>query len=273
MPELPEVETIKRDLEKKLIGQKILAVTVHDPRVIRNCSSAAFIKNLKNKTFRDVSRRGKAIILSFTDPGYWIVQPMMTGQLILRPRLDASSHRFAKVTLRLSNGYDLNYNDQRLFGRLNFYRTLDNIEFFQSLGPEPFGGDFSLPWLKNALAQRSVPIKNLLMHQNFVAGIGNIYASEILFASGIKPTRPAKSLIKKEIEILHKKTIEILEEAIQCRGTSMNSYRDAGGQKGNFIDRIQVYGREGQPCFKCQKNVERLVQAGRSTFFCRRCQK
>ncbi len=273
MPELPEVETIKRDLKEKLTGQKIRQVFVYDGRVIRNCSAGAFTQNLTGKIFQDVSRRGKAIIFTFTVPGYWIVQPMMTGQLIYTENFYPGKNFHTKVTIHLSNHHYLNYNDQRLFGRLHFCRNLKEIKLFSAIGPEPLGEHFHVSYLKDALAPRSTPIKTLLMQQNFVAGIGNIYASEILFASGIKPTRSACRLAQKEIELLYAKTLEILEEAIQLRGTSMNSYRDGRGQKGNFISRIKVYGREGQACFRCQRAVERIIQAGRSTFFCRGCQK
>ena len=289
MPELPEVETIKRDLEKKILGQKIVQVHVHDYRVIRNSSSRSFIKKLIVRTFQTVSRRGKALIFTFRDSGYLVVQPMMTGQLILRPcsvstlsevegliyAADSSSGKKSqtKITFRLSNHSHLNYNDQRLFGRLQFCRTLEEIKFFQDLGVEPFSPGLSALWLAHQLIPRSTPIKNFLMNQKFIAGIGNIYASEILFAAGIHPRRAARTLSPEETRSLHKKIKEILNEAIRWRGTSMNTYRDANGQKGNYIQRIKVYGREDEACLRCQTPVERMIQAGRSTFFCRRCQK
>jgi len=271
MPELPEVETIKRDLEKKILGQKIVQVFVYDRRVIRN-SPRSFIKNLTGKTFHEVSRRGKAIVFQLTDSGFLVVQLMMTGQLIYAEKEPRPS-KATKITFQLSNYRYLNYNDQRLFGRLQFCRTLEEIKFFKDLGLEPFSSSLSAQWLANQLIPRSTPIKNFLMNQKFVAGIGNIYASEILFAAGIHPRRAAKTLSKKETHSLHSKIKEILSEAIRFRGTSMRDYRDAGGQKGNYINRIKVYGRKGQACLSCQTPVARFVQAGRSTFFCRRCQK
>jgi len=272
MPELPEVETIKRDLEKKIIGQKIVRVFIYDRRVIRNRPSSSFIKNLTGKTFHEVSRRGKAIVFQLMDSGFLVVQLMMTGQLIYTKKNPRPS-KATKITFQLSNHSYLNYNDQRLFGRLQFCRTLKEIKFFQDLGLEPFSLSLSSQWLANQLIPRLTPIKNFLMNQKFIAGIGNIYASEILFAAGIHPRRAAKTLSKKETDSLYRKIKEILNEAIRLRGTSMRDYRDAGGQKGNYINRIKVYGREGQACLSCQTLIERFVQAGRSTFFCRRCQK
>lgn len=292
MPELPEVETIKRDLEKKIVGQKIVQVLVYDRRVIRNSSSRGFIRNLTGKIVHGISRRGKALIVQFTDPGFLVVQPMMTGQLIygvgiskkkFRHRLSGTPAAVArkktsglgptKVTFRLSNHGYLNYNDQRLFGRLQFCRTLEEIKFFQDLGVEPFSPRLNVEWLAHELIRRATPIKNLLMNQKFIAGIGNIYASEILFVAGIHPQRAANTLNKEEIDSLLRKMEEVLNEAIRCRGTSMNTYRDADGQKGNYINRIKVYGREDQACLRCQTPIERFVQGGRSTFFCRHCQK
>ena len=273
MPELPEVETIKRDLEKKILNQNIVRVFVHEGRVIRNISPRSFVKNLTGKTFAEISRRGKAIIFKFRGSGYLIVQLMMTGQLIYSAKNPFSKNSPIKVSFQLSNHSYLNYNDQRLFGRLQFCRTLEEIKFFQDLGVEPFSSHLSVPWLARQLISRSTPIKNFLMNQKLIAGIGNIYASEILFAAGIHPRRAAKTLNKKETHSPHAKIREILNEAIRFRGTSMNNYRDASGQKGNYLNRIKVYGREGDPCLVCQSLVERFAQGGRSTFFCRRCQR
>lgn len=232
MPELPEVETIARDLRRKILDQKIEDITVYDARVI---------------------------------------QLMMTGQLInsARPRQD----KVTKVSLRLSNGRYLHYNDQRLFGRLQVVDTLEQIPYFNKLGPEPLTNGFSPSWLAKKLKEKKVPIKALLMDHTFVAGIGNIYASEILFQSRINPKRPAHRLKKEDINKLHAATRKILTEAIRWRGTSMNTYRDANGEKGGFIRRIKVYGRENEDCSRCKTPLLKILQRGRSTFFCPRCQR
>ena len=270
MPELPEVETIARDLRRKILDQKIEDITVYDARVIRQ-PVKEFTRALKGRRFKKVSRRGKALILELDNGRYFVIQLMMTGQLInsARPRQD----KVTKVSLRLSNGRYLHYNDQRLFGRLQVVDTLEQIPYFNKLGPEPLTNGFSPSWLAKKLKEKKVPIKALLMDHTFVAGIGNIYASEILFQSRINPKRPAHRLKKEDINKLHAATRKILTEAIRWRGTSMNTYRDANGEKGGFIRRIKVYGRENEDCSRCKTPLSKILQRGRSTFFCPRCQR
>ncbi len=278
MPELPEVETIKTDLAHKLIGLQITDVFIFDDRVIRNCRLKQFKKFIIGKIFKSVTRQGKAIIFKFDPFGFLIVQPMMTGQLIYQPGqelIDFSKKRpttATKIIFQLSNRDCLLYNDQRLFGRLNVLLDLGTFEFFKSLGPDPLADSFTVDWLKHELKKRKTPIKTLLMNQNFIAGIGNIYASEILFGSGIHPLRRANELTAREVGVLYKITVQILNQAVLFRGTSMNTYRDGSGAKGQFISRIKVYGREREACMKCKTPIQRLSQAGRSTFFCQHCQ-
>lgn len=280
MPELPEVETIARDLRRKILGQRIQDIAVYDNRVIRQ-PAGQFVKSLKGRRLNKVSRRGKALILELDNGRYFVIQLIMTGQLIdsTRPRQD----KVTKVSLRLSSGRYLHYNDQRLFGRLQVVDTLEQIPYFCKLGPEPLADGpleaslakdgFSPSWLAKKLKGKKVPIKALLMDHTFVAGIGNIYASEILFQSRINPKRPAHRLKKEEVNKLHAATRKILTEAIRWRGTSINTYRDANGEKGWFIRRIKVYGRENEDCFRCKTPLSKILQRGRSTFFCPRCQR
>lgn len=270
MPELPEVETIARDLRRKILDQKIEDITVYDNRVIRQ-PAGQFVASLKGRRLNKVSRRGKVLILELDNGRYFVVQLMMTGQLIdaARPRQD----KITKVSLRLSSGRYLHYNDQRLFGRLQVVDTPEQIPYFNKLGPEPLKDGFSLSWLAKKLKGKRVPIKALLMDHTFVAGIGNIYASEILFQSGINPKRPAHRLNKEEIVKLHTATQKILAEAIRWRGTSMNTYRDANGEKGGFMGRIKVYGRENEDCSRCKTPLSKILQRGRSTFYCPKCQR
>ncbi len=271
MPELPEVETIKEDLKKKILNTCITKVEVYDSRVIRNCSLRIFNQSIKNKLISQVLRRGKAMIFKFNDGvGYLVIQPMMTGQLILAKKNVTT--KFTKLTFELSNDQYLHYNDQRLFGRIQVVSDLKEIKYFCTLGPDPLSEDFHIEWLEGELKKRTMPIKSLLMNQNIISGIGNIYASEILFRSGINPRRPALSLNKKEITALYRATQAILKEAIRFRGTSMMNYRDGKGHRGRFLDRIKVYGRENEHCFRCEGLIQRLVLSGRSTFYCQNCQ-
>ncbi len=274
MPELPEVETIKRDLEKKILGLTIEKIFVYDGRVIPHKSDKSFITGLEGKTIAQIVRRAKALIIHFVQGDYLVVHLKMTGQLIYGNNLKKNENlKETKVVFRLSNGQHLNYNDQRLFGRLMWVKNLDEVSYLTLVGPEPLNGTFTTSWLTQHLKPRAVPIKVLLMDQHFVAGIGNIYASEILFDARIHPEKLAKRLTGKEVVCLHSSTQNVLKEAIKCRGTSMRNYRDASGEKGEFKNRIKVYGRENELCGVCQQSIKKIVQAGRSTFFCKECQK
>ena len=186
---------------------------------------------------------------------------------------EKSEVKETKIIFRLSNGQYLNYNDQRLFGWFFLVKDLDQVPYLNTIGPEPLEGDFSPEWLKESLKKRTSPIKPLLMNQHFVAGIGNIYASEILFKAHIHPKKRANRLTKKQIDLLHQCTIDVLNESIEARGTSMRNYRDSKGEKGSFMNRIKVYGKTNEPCPACKSKIKRIVQAQRSTFYCSQCQK
>lgn len=273
MPELPEVETIARGLRRKIVNLTINDVIVYDRRVIRQNGQTVrpFTSALKGRRLTDVSRRGKALILGLDNGRLFVVQLMMTGQMIdcADPRRD----KLTRVSLSLSNGRYLHYSDQRLFGRLQVVDSLHHIPYFQKLGPEPLTKEFSISFLGKKLRERKVPIKPLLMDHTFVAGIGNIYASEILFQSRIDPRRPAHRLKAEETERLYAAAREVLKQAVRWRGTSMSNYRDADGKEGLFMSRIRVYGRDGQSCPGCKHTLVKIIQRGRSTFYCPQCQR
>ncbi len=266
MPELPEVETIKRDLAKRIVGQRIHEVIVKDPMVVRS-DTDEFSKNLVGAKIVDVARRGKAIIIKLDNGKFLIIQLVMTGQLVYHNEL---SHD--RVIFKFFSGECLIYNDQRRFGRLNVIEDLNQLDFFRTLGPEPLEPDFDFKLFFQNLKKRKMNIKTLLLNQNLIAGIGNIYASEILFRAKINPRQLACRLKEEDIRRLYKSTVAVLKKAIRFRGSSFRNYRDANGQKGSFLDKLQVYGRENQECSFCKTQVMRIVQNGRSTFFCRRCQ-
>ena len=272
MPELPEVETICRDLQKEIQGVCIEEARIYDARVVRAPSPADFIKRLRSKTVSAVSRRGKALVTALHPGGDWlVVQLMMTGQLIVCP--GPQKGRYTKVVFKLSNGKYLHYNDQRLFGRLAVVADLAQIPYFASLGPEPFSRQFSCAYLRQAFRNRKVPVKTLLLDHKIVAGIGNIYAAEILYDCGLNPRSLSGHLAEHEIKALWTSTRRILRRAVRARGTSMYSYRDAEGQPGGFKDLLKVYGRDAQGCYQCGHLIQRIVQSGRSTFFCPTCQR
>jgi len=193
----------------------------------------------------------------------------MTGQLIA----GGSKDRHTRITFYFSDGSMLFYNDQRRFGQLRVVAQLDEVKHFNILGPEPFSKDFTPAFMREAFQKTIRPIKNVLLDHTFVAGIGNIYACEILFRSRLSPKRPARRISLADAKVLHQYIIEVLKEAIAHRGSSMRNYRDGSGEKGRFNERLSVYAREDEPCPRCQKPIQRIVQAGRSTFYCGHCQK
>lgn len=267
MPELPEVETIRRDLSNNIVGQCIVAVDIRDARVLRQ-SQVDFVRRLENKKILAVNRRGKALIVALSGQEFLVVQVMMTGQLIVNGAVDTHT----RIAFKLSADNML-YNDQRVFGQLRVVNDLSTIKHFNILGPEPFEDGFNRAYIEMFLKKTARPIKSVLLDHEFVAGVGNIYASEILFQSRISPTRLANTIKRAEVTILIKKTRSVLQQAIDLRGTSMRNYRDGLGEKGTFNKVIHVYARDKQPCHVCQRHIVRLVQSGRSTFYCRNCQK
>ncbi len=274
MPELPEVETITTDLNKQIKNLNIEECFIYDDRVVFPAQKRTLKKKVLGKTISSVYRRSKMIIIQFKNEGYLLVHLKMTGQLIYQEDLNLSKDsRDTKVVFKLSNGKYLNYNDQRTFGKLKFVNSLAESSYILTSGPEPLEKGFSLQWLDGSLKSRSAPIKNLLLNQHFIAGIGNIYASEILFDAQNKPTKQANKLTKKQIAALHATTISILKDAVKCRGVSMRNYRDASGKKGRFQDKIRVYGKGNQQCPLCGNEIIKITQAQRSTFYCNSCQK
>jgi len=268
MPELPEVETIVRDLSGSLQGKIFSQVIVHDAFLLRQ-SQKDFIRRLEGQSIGKITRRGKAVIVHLASEKFLVIQLMMTGQLIVNGPKD----RHTRLTFIFSDGSRLLYNDQRRFGRLLVAAKLDEITHFNILGPEPFSERFDPAYMHDAFRKTTRPVKNILLDHTFVAGIGNIYACEILFRSGIRPQRQARRINLAGTRAIHRTILEVLSEAITHRGSSVRNYRDGEGQKGRFNERLMVYARQGLPCPRCQKPIQRLIQAGRSTFYCKHCQK
>jgi len=267
MPELPEVETIVRDLSKSLKRKTLVEVVVKDAFLLRQ-PARDFIRRIRAQAVLKITRRGKAIIVHLGSGEFLVVQLMMTGQLIANGQED----KHTRIKFVLSEGQYLLYNDQRRFGQLRVVAALDEIKHFNILGPEPFAKEFTPDFMRAAFKKTSRSIKTVLLDHTFVAGIGNIYACEILFRSLISPKREAKRISLLEAQTIHRYIVEVLKEAIKHRGSSMRNYRDGSGQKGRFSERIAVYARQGMPCPRCQRLIVRIVQAGRSTFYCGHCQ-
>jgi formamidopyrimidine-DNA glycosylase len=268
MPELPEVETIVRDLNKSIQSKIISDVIVHDAFLLRQ-KSADFIHRLKKQAVAKITRRGKAIIIHLDSGEFLVIQLMMTGQLVF----DGMEDKHTRIRFVFSDVSRLLYNDQRRFGQLRVVAKLEEINHFNILGPEPFSKEFTPHFMRAAFQKKTRPIKNFLLDHTFVAGIGNIYACEILFRSRISPKRQAGRITMAEANTIHRNIVGVLKEAITHRGSSMRNYRDGAGQKGKFNERLAVYAREGLRCPRCQKPILRITQAGRSTFYCGHCQK
>ena len=265
MPELPEVETIKNDLRKLILGKKIVRVDIHNPKVIREPSAATFKKSLEGLSIKNILRRGKLLVLELSNGKFLTVHLRMTGQLVIPGGAENS-----RVAFVLGGKTTLDFNDQRLFGELRLVSDWKKLEFVQRLGPEPF--DLTYADFKDMLLKRKTEIKPLLLDQSFISGIGNIYAAEILFRAKINPQRPAQSLIKNEPLALYREIRKVLKSAIKHGGSSVDDYVRVSGKNGDYARFHRVYGREGKPCFVCSNPVKRIAQGGRGTYFCAKCQ-
>lgn len=268
MPELPEVETIRRDLESGISNHIIHQINIIDARVLRQ-DKADFKRRLKGRKIVAIKRRGKALMLELDSADILVIAVMMTGQLVI----GGNKNPHSRLEFDLSDNKKLFYNDQRVFGQLRVVRHIDEIKYFRILGPEPFDKVFNEDYMAAYLAKTKRPVKNVLLDHTFVAGIGNIYSCEILFRSHISPRRTGDQIKKKEIAVLREQIITVLKEAIALRGSSMRNYVGGDGQKGQFNKSIEVYAREGLPCVRCISSITRIIQAGRSTFYCMKCQR
>ncbi len=266
MPELPEVETIKRELEKAVLGKKITEVCVHNPAVIRQPSVDKFKKELSGVSIKNILRKAKVLILELSNGKSLVIHLRMTGQLIY-----PGDGRKSRVSFKLSDGKTLDFNDQRLFAELRLLDDWHNLKFIQGLGPEPF--DLTEEEFKKMLSNKNTKIKPLLMNQTFISGVGNLYAAEVLFRAKIHPERPAASLSDKEKENLFKEIKDTLNEAIEHKGSSVDQYLQLSGEAGDYVKYHKVYDREGKPCLVCKSPIKRISLGGRGTYFCPKCQK
>lgn len=270
MPELPEVETIVRQLARTLPGATIRAVEVLRPDLIDGESAETFARGVEGRCVESVTRRAKNIVID-TGGEFLLVNLGMTGRLFISQPDSAITH--PGVRFALEDGRELLYHDVRRFGRLWRMSPEEWRAWEGSLGVEPLTDDFSAKWLYDASRRSRVAIKVWLMDQKRVVGVGNIYASEALFRSRVDPRTPADELTRPQAKRIREAVREVLQESIDFRGTTLLDYRDASGEPGAFSLRLRVYDREGEPCVVCHRPIRRLVQGGRSTFFCAHCQR
>ncbi len=298
MPELPEVENLRLGLEKNILGQKIESVRVRKPKLVsgkgtlRTASSKKvkeFETGLTGELFLKIERRAKNLIFGFKSGKVLLVHLKMSGQFVYKGKgnkkvigghpIEISEkelpNKHTHVTFELNKG-TLYYNDTRMFGYLLYYPNLQNFEdalHFELLGLEPLDKKFTSAYLSESLKNKSGKIKAVLMNQEIVTGLGNIYADESLFEAKIKPTRAASTLNKSEVDLLHKSIVRIIKRAIEVGGSSVATYRLLDDSMGNYAREHKVYGKSGQKCPRCGEPLEKTVVQTRTTIFCPNCQK
>lgn len=324
MPELPEVETIKNDLKKAILGKKIAGVEVRDKKAVKN-NLSDFLKALKGNSFVGISRAGKLLIFKLKDGRHLLIHLKMTGQLIYvtpppptpsfvgsgnlkmkerglnslhpaprekrgkppllkgvdiiaggHPFPEVAEHptKFTRAVFKFADGSELYFNDMRRFGYLKIVAQDELKKIKAEYGVDPLGRDFKYENFRKIFQNKKVSVKSVLMDQKLMAGIGNIYSDEILFAARVRPTRPTNSLKEAEIKKLFSVIRPILKKAIKHRGTSFSDYVDGTGRRGNFTAFLKIYGRKaGEKCQVCGGPVRAAKIGGRTAKFCPKCQK
>ncbi len=273
MPELPEVEVIRLGLAPCLVGRRFLRVLVGEKPLRRQSPAGELERLLVGRRVLALRRRGKYLVFALEDGATLLVHLGMTGHLLLRSKEPPPHLPHVHFSFQLEGGLTLIYQDIRRFGQVLVFPPGAAPPPLQEVGREPLTRDVTPQWLLTQARGRSRPIKNFLLDSRIVAGIGNIYACEILFAAGIHPATPAGSLGAADWTRLLKETRRILRAAIRQGGSSVSNYVNCQGEAGRFQLQHLVYGKEGQPCKVCGVPVASMRQAGRSSFFCPKCQK
>ena len=274
MPELPEVETIRRSLLLTLPGRTIRTVLVRDPRLRLLVDESALNEMTVGRQVTGLSRRAKYLIIHLDDENCLVMHLGMSGRLLLlRPETPLDKHDH--LVFELDDGRELRFNDPRRFGMVAAVRAAELSDYgpLRNLGREPLARDFRADYLYDRSRGSKKPVKNFLMDQHVVVGVGNIYASESLFLAGVHPLRPAGRISRMRWQRLTTAVKQVLRDAIRQGGTTLNDFRDSNGEAGYFQVKLQVYGRQGEPCSECRTAIRSRVVAGRSTFFCPKCQR
>ncbi len=309
MPELPEVENLRLGLERYIINQKILKIEVSKPKLVSGKSTKRtpskkkveeFIHGLKNEKFLAIERRAKNLIFKLSHDKIILVHLKMTGQFAYSP-FEASAkkgkpqkkkesmvgghpieisettlpNKHTHIIFHLDKG-TLYYNDTRMFGYVLYYKNqkeFDKENHFKDLGIEPLAKEFNIKYFTQSLKNKKAKIKSVLLSQDIVTGVGNIYADESLFEAGILPTRNANTLKENEIEKLHKAIKRIISKAVKVGGSSVATYRLIDSSRGNYAREHKVYGKDGENCFICKTKLEKTLIGSRTTIYCKKCQK
>ena len=273
MPEMPEVEQVRKTLAPHIEGKKITSVEVYLDRLIKHTTVEKFVAGLVGKTIQKVGRKGKYLVLHTGENQKLIVHLRMTGALLAQSS-DAPAPAYAKINFTLTEGVTMWFTDIRTFGTLYLVTNDDAyIEGYETLGPEPLREGFTAASLAPLAAQSRKPAKTFILDQKLIAGLGNIYADECLALSGILPMRLANTLSQAEIEELCKAVNAVIAQGIKNRGTTFSDYKDGEGKKGDNQNHLLVYGRKGEPCKKCGAILLGTKIGGRGTVYCEHCQK
>jgi formamidopyrimidine-DNA glycosylase len=274
VPELPETETIARDLDASIRGRKIVAVRVRKSDVLREVKPRSFGSKLRGATIVRTWRRAKLVVTDIDTGDHLVVQPRFTGALLIDDgTLDPAALRYSTLRLDLDDGRSVHYADVRRLGTVALMSSQRFHQYSDALGVEPLDRAFSAAHLSGVLRATSQPVKKVLMEQRKIAGIGNIYANEALWRARIDPSRAGTSVTLAEARLLRDSIVGVLQEAIKARGTSFRDYRDASGRRGSFVEKLAAYGRGGLPCHHCgARLVTTHAIDGRATTLCVRCQ-
>lgn len=274
MPELPEVETVRRQLEKEVVGRRIKSVDVRFSGRL-NVSAAEFVRRTTGSRISAAGRRAKLLLLGLSNGETLVTHLKMTGKFLLMPT-DAAPTKHDHLIFRLDGGKTLFFRDVRKFGYLRLFKTArltTDVFDKEGYGPEPLDAKFTVKRLGECLSgSGATRIKPRLMSQTCIAGIGNIYADESLWRSGIRPDRKVSSLKPAELKALHRAIVNSLRASVVRRGTSADDFLDLYGKRGNNAALLKAYGRDGKPCRRCGKPIRKVRFAGRGTHFCANCQ-
>ena len=283
MPELPEVETIRRGLQRRIKNKQIKDIVINVDKIIKKLSLGEFIAKIKGKKIKKIDRRGKYIIFHLDSKRKLIIHLGMTGLLIYPYNENSEEITEGKIKTKhnhlvftFTDDTQLVFNDVRRFGKIFLVSNIDEVESITKLGVEPLEDYFTKEVFIQILnKKKSSKIKSFLMKQEFIVGLGNIYANEVLHRSNIHPLRIISSLNKREVRDLYQQIKLVLSEAVKLRGSTVadEAYRDTDGKKGKFSKKLQVYARKGELCIKCGHSIEVIRIEGRSSFICPQCQK
>jgi formamidopyrimidine-DNA glycosylase len=286
MPELPEVETVRLQLLKKVVGKTIAEVEVFHSKTV--AYDETIEERLTGLTIEHIDRVGKLLIFSFTDQTdlFLLAHLKMTGQFFYQDDTGVSGgghsmtehdvhdlpHRHTRVAFHFTDHTTLYYNDMRLFGYTKLADSATVASTRAGFGPEPIELNFDTVWFTSKVRKRKTSIKAALLDQSFIAGLGNIYVDEALFRAGVRPTRNAHSLTKKEAFSIATASGDVMRESIVVGGTTFQHFADTGGERGNFTDYLRIFGKQGTPCVTCGTIIKKIRVAGRGTHYCPTCQ-